>query len=88
MGEIIEDALIRYSLPIASLRSQTYDGASNNPGKYKGYQFIITHVQTLATYVHYKLWVAYLVTSKAAQTSTVVRSVLKLVENVITQRIL
>jgi hypothetical protein len=32
----VQDVLIRLQLPIADLRGQTYDGASNMSGQYKG----------------------------------------------------
>ena len=55
-GEIIArcilDALLRFQLPLSALRGQTYDGASNMSGKYKGCQALILEKQPLALYVH------------------------------------
>ena len=38
LSKMLQDALIRLQLPIEHLRAQTYDGASNMSGKYKGCQ--------------------------------------------------
>jgi len=49
----VQDVLIRLQLPIADLRGQTYDGASNMiVGQYKGCQALINQKQPLALYVH------------------------------------
>ena len=48
----VQDVLIRLQLPIADLRGQTYDGASNMSGQYKGCQALINQKQPLALYVH------------------------------------
>jgi len=55
-GEVIAkcilDVLLRLQLPISCLRGQTYDGASNMSGQFKGCQAIIRDKQPLALYMH------------------------------------
>ena len=55
-GEILSkcvlDVLLRLQLPLSALRGQTYDGASNMSGQYKGCQAVICEHQPLALYVH------------------------------------
>ena len=41
LARSVEDVLIRLNLPLAALRGQTYDGASNMSGQYKGCQALI-----------------------------------------------
>ena len=65
----MQDAMIRLQLPIDHLRAQTYDGASNMSGKYKG-------VQLLAMYVHCGAHVTNLITAKAIQCAPYIRDAL------------
>ena len=51
-AKCIKDVLIRLQLPVTALRGQTYDGASNMSGKYRGCQAIIHAEQPLALFVH------------------------------------
>lgn len=44
--------LLRLNLPTSLLRGQTYDGASNMSGQYRGCQAIIAEEQPLALYVY------------------------------------
>ena len=80
LSMMLKDVLIRLGLPISNLRSQTYDGASNMSGKYKGCQAEIKKEQPLAMYVHCGAHVTHLVTSKAVQMSQVVRNSLDSVQ--------
>jgi len=52
IAAVFEDALMHWSLPMDSLRGQTYDGAANMAGEYNGCQAIMSPRQPLAT----KLW--------------------------------
>ena len=52
LAKCITDVLLRLQLPLSALRGQTYDGASNMSGQYKGYQALIREMQPLALYVH------------------------------------
>lgn len=45
LSTIVKDVLLRLSLPIANLRAQTYDGAANMTGQYKGCQAHISREQ-------------------------------------------
>lgn len=63
--KMLQDAMIRLQLPIQHLRAQTYDGASNMSGKYKGCQAEMKKVQPLAMYVHCGAHVTNLITAKA-----------------------
>ena len=52
LAKCILDVLLRCQLPLSALRGQTYDGASNMSGKFKGCQALIREKQPLALYVH------------------------------------
>jgi len=52
LAKCITDVLLRLQLPLSALRGQTYDGASNMSGQYKGCQALIREMQPLALYVH------------------------------------
>ena len=62
---MLKDCLIRLQLPIENLRAQTYDGASNMSGIYKGCQSRVKELQPLANYYHCGAHITHLVTSKA-----------------------
>ena len=49
---IIGDVLLRFNLPLSSLRGQTYDGASSMSGQYTGCQALVKQKNPLALYVH------------------------------------
>ena len=51
---MLTDVLIRLCLPIENLRGQSYDGASNMPGRYNdvSLQALICQEQPLAYYTH------------------------------------
>ena len=60
--------------------SQTYDGASNMSGQYKGCQAEVKRSQPLALYVHCGAHATHLVTSKAVQASQTARNALDKVQ--------
>ena len=62
---IVSDVLIRFSLPINNLRAQTYDGAANMLGHFKGCQAIVKQRQPLALNFHCGSHVANLVMQDA-----------------------
>jgi len=76
----LQDALTRLPLPIQHLRAQTYDGAGNMAGKYKGCQAELKRIQPLAIYVHCGAHVPPLFTSKCVQTAPFIRDALDLVQ--------
>ena len=63
---MIEDVFLRFELSISNLRGQTYDGASNMSGSYRGCQAIISDKQPLALYVHCGAHCVNLVAQSAA----------------------
>lgn len=73
LARCVEDVLLQLQLPMEQLRGQTYDGASNMSGAYKGCQAIIAKKQPLATYVHCSAHVTNLVATAAASASTLIR---------------
>ena len=79
LAKCVKDCLIRYQLPLESLRAQTYDGASNMSGAYNGCQAIIAQTQPLASYVHCSAHCSALVASAACLASPMVRDSLQLV---------
>ena len=50
IAQIITDTLLRLNLPIANLRGQSYDGASNMAGQYAGCSAFIARSQPLALF--------------------------------------
>ena len=64
---MILDTLLRFQLPIKNLRSQTFDGAANMAGTYRGCQAELKKHQPLARYIHCGAHITHLVTSKAIQ---------------------
>ena len=56
LAKCVLDVLLRLQLPISALRGQTYDGASNMSGQYKGCQALIyarnNHLHCLYTAAH------------------------------------
>ena len=80
LSKMLQDALIRLQLPIEHLRAQTYDGASNMSGKYKGCQAEIKKIQPMASYFHCGAHVTHLITSKALQTAPYIRNALGYVQ--------
>ncbi|XP_071847676.1 zinc finger MYM-type protein 1-like [Apostichopus japonicus] len=73
---MLKDVLIRYQLPIENLRAQTYDGASNMAGKYRGCQAEVKKLQPLALYTHCGAHVSHLIVSKAVQSAAFIRNAL------------
>ncbi|XP_068205181.1 uncharacterized protein [Palaemon carinicauda] len=76
LSKMLQDTLISLQLPIQHLRAQTYDGASNMSGKYKGCQAEIKKVQPLALYVHCGAHVTHLIISKAIPNSLFIKNAL------------
>ena len=74
IANMVQDAFIRLQLPIENLRAQTYDGAANMSGHYKGCQAEISKVQPLTGYVHCGAHVTHLICSKAVQSSSFIRN--------------
>ena len=73
---MILDALIRLQLPIENLPSQTYDGAANMPGKFRGCQAEVKKHQPLARFVHCGAHVTQLVVAKSVQKAAFLRDAL------------
>ncbi|XP_052132730.1 zinc finger MYM-type protein 1-like [Frankliniella occidentalis] len=51
LTKIVEDALLRFQLPISSCRGQCYDAGSNMRGRVKGLQARLKELEPLALYV-------------------------------------
>ncbi|KAJ8021142.1 hypothetical protein HOLleu_40927 [Holothuria leucospilota] len=77
---MLQDVLLRVHLPVANLRSQTYDGAGNVAGEYNGCQANIKRVQPLCIYTHCGAHVSHLVTSKSIEKSVTMRDALDCVQ--------
>ena len=73
------DVLLRLQLPLTMLREQTYDGASNMPGKYSGCHAIIAQEQPLALNVHCGALSTNLVAQAVTETVDVVRDAVHLI---------
>ena len=72
--------MLRLNLPIANLRAQTYDGASNMAGKCQGCQALIKTAQPLAHYTHCGAHVTHLVCAKAVESAPFIRDALNVVQ--------
>lgn len=77
---MLKDVLIRTQLPLANLRAQTYDGASNMSGEFNGCQAEIKKQQPLALYTHCGAHVTHLITSKAVSAAPFIRDALDAVQ--------
>jgi len=64
-ADCIKDVFIQFNLPLSMLSGQTYDGANNMSGEYRGCQAIITDIQLLAIYVHFESIVVAMCTNNA-----------------------
>lgn len=74
IAKMVEDALKRIGLSVDGLRAQTYDGASNMAGEYRGCQAIISRRQPLiALWFHCGAHCANLVAQSAASSLAQVR---------------
>jgi hypothetical protein len=74
------DVLTRLNLPVSDLRYQTYDGASNMAGSFKGCQAEIKKKVPLALYIHCGAHVTHLITSKAVESCEFIRNSLHVVQ--------
>jgi Domain of unknown function (DUF4371)/hAT family C-terminal dimerisation region len=79
LANCIEDAMIRFQLSLENLRGQTYDGAANMKGAYRGCQALIAKKQPLAIYVHCGAHCINLVASDACSASPKVRDSIQVV---------
>jgi hypothetical protein len=77
----IKNCLLRYQLQLDKLRDQTYDGASNMSGAYKGCQAIIAREQPLATYVRCAANCTDLVAIAVCSSSAIVRDAMQTVND-------
>jgi len=77
IASCIKDVLLRLNLSLANLRGQTYDGAANMSGQYRGCQAIIAGEQPLATYVHCGAHCTNLVMQFAAEACPLVRDAMQ-----------
>lgn len=79
IARCIQDVLLRLNLPTSMLRGQTYDGASNMSGQYRGCQAIIAEQQPLALYVHCGAHSVNLVSQSVSDACPTVRDALQVV---------
>ncbi|XP_025194212.1 52 kDa repressor of the inhibitor of the protein kinase-like [Melanaphis sacchari] len=82
LGKTISELLEQSGLSLTNLRGQSYDGAANMSGKFKGTQAYISKHQPLATYVHCYSHCLNLVLVKAYSVQPV-RNTIGIVEEVI-----
>lgn len=73
--------MLRLQLPFELLRGQTYDGASNMSGIYKGCQSLISQIQPLATYVHCSAHCTNLVALAAVSSSSMIAGSIQVVND-------
>jgi hypothetical protein len=76
------DVFIRLALPLASLRGQTYDGASSMSGKYNGTQAMVAKQQPLALFVHCLMHAGNLVAQEAMETCSIIQDAASLTNDV------
>lgn len=84
-GESVADALMdclsRHGLSLEDCRGQTYDGAANMSGKFRGAQAVIARIQPLAVYHHcssHKLNLALNSTSSVTEFRVMIENVKRL----------
>ena len=77
IADMIFDVITRLSLPRDNLRAQTYDGAANMMGQYKGCQAIVKNRQPLALHFHCGAHVANLVMQHAVSDCPAVRDAIQ-----------
>jgi hypothetical protein len=77
LARSVGDVLIRLNLPFAALRGQTYDGASNMSGQYKGCQALINEKQPLALYTHCGAHVVNLVAQTVSEVVVPIRDAIQ-----------
>lgn len=77
ISTVIFDVLIRLNLPLDNLRAQTYDGAANMSGAYRGCQAKVKEAQPLALHFHCTAHVVNLVMQHSVQASPVIRDALQ-----------
>ena len=80
LSKVLLDCLTRLQLPIQNLRAQTYDGAANMSGAFKGCQARIKSVQPLALFHHCGAHITHLVVSKAIVQAVFMRDALSHVQ--------
>ena len=80
IANCIFDVLIRLQLPLEQLRGQTYDGASNMAGVYRGCQALVKFRQPLALYVHCGAHCINLVSQTACESVPLIRDCLAVVQ--------
>jgi len=73
LASCVKDCMLRYQLPLAKLRGQTYDGAANMSGAYNGCQALISREQPLAAYVHCSAHCTNLAACAVCSSSVMVR---------------
>ncbi len=76
IAKVAADVLLRLNLPVAGLRGQTYDAATNMAGKYTGAQAILRRQQPLALYVHCGAHCVNLITQAGCFASPLIRDCL------------
>ena len=81
IANIVSDVLIRFSLPINNLKAQTYDGAANTLGHFKGCQAIVKQRQPLALNFHCGSHVANLVMQDAVAKCSRIREAINWVHD-------
>ena len=82
IANILLDVLCRLRIPIERCRAQTYDGASNMSGCFRGAQAIIALKEARARFVHCSNHVLNLCLQDAAKSSIVIRDALEVAHEI------
>lgn len=81
---LLNDVLVRFSLPIIKCRGQCYDGASNVSGIRTGLQARVQEKEPRALYIHCTAHVVNLVVQDVTKNITVCRNFMVLIRDMIT----
>jgi len=79
IANCIKDVLTRLNLSLSDLRGQTYDGAANMSGKYRGCQAIIAEAQPRALFVHCGAHCVNLVSQVVTEACPTVRDAMQVI---------
>ena len=82
--QLLQDVLIRFSLPVSRLRGQCYDGAANMAGARTGLQARMLELEPRAVFVHCTAHVLNLVAQDVVSKIKVVRDFMPIIRDLIT----
>ncbi|CAL9706094.1 unnamed protein product [Knipowitschia caucasica] len=82
--QLLQDALIRFSLPLNKCRGQCYDGASNVSGIRNGLQARVQTIEPRAQYTHCTAHVLNLVAHDVTENNSSCRNFMSLIRDLVT----